>query len=75
MSLTDYVSVALKRFIDNGGDWTSLTDLPSHLLAKVIQAVPPQQNKTDFTDLDEYERVQRRMNAEDCLSTKGPPGL
>lgn len=75
MSLTDYVSIALKRFVDTGGDWTSLMDLPPHLLAKVVQAVPPRQNKTQYIDLEEYERVQTRLNPDADSSTRGLPGV
>jgi len=57
-SLTEYTTIALKQFIDAGGDWTPLLDLPSHLLDKIIRARLPKMPG----DLDVDEFLQRRRS-------------
>ena len=55
-SLTEYTSIALKQFLDAGGDWTPLLDLPSHLLDNIIQAKLPKLQD----DLELHEFLKRR---------------
>ena len=55
-SLTEYTSIALKQFLDAGGDWTPLLELPSHLLDKIIQAKLPKLQD----DLKLHEFLKRR---------------
>ena len=38
--LVDLAAARIRDYIDKGGDWTDLQDLPSHLLAKVTSSYP-----------------------------------
>lgn len=60
-SLTEYTSIALKQYLDAGGDWTPLLDLPSHLLNNIIQAKLPKLQ--DDLDLDEFLKRRRMLTS------------
>ena len=38
--LVDLAAARIRDYIDKGGDWTELQDLPNHLLAKVTSSYP-----------------------------------
>jgi hypothetical protein len=38
--LIDLAAAKIRDYIDKGGDWTDLQDLPNHLLAKVTTSYP-----------------------------------
>src|SRR5271156_5295232 len=40
-SLADLSIAKIRQFIDDGGDWTDITEVPSHLLEKIIKFAKP----------------------------------
>jgi hypothetical protein len=48
----------LKRYLNTGGDWTHIVELPSHLRSQIAKARLPPETTTDLT-FDEVQRAQR----------------
>jgi hypothetical protein len=46
--LVDLAAARIRDYIDKGGDWTDLQDLPKHLLAKVTSSYPSQSKEVQI---------------------------
>jgi hypothetical protein len=52
----------LKRYLNAGGDWTHIVELPSHLRIQIAKARLPPQTTTDLA-FEEVQRAQRERES------------
>jgi len=50
--------MSLRRYLDSGGDWTPIVDLPPHLVDLIAGSTPLQ--TTEEIDLREFQRKRQK---------------
>jgi hypothetical protein len=69
--LTDLAASKIRDFIDKGGDWTDLQDLPSHLMAKITSAYNFRSKEVQILRFsNQFQFVVARINEDKLKGTR-----
>lgn len=72
--LVDLAAARIRDYIDKGGDWTPLVDIPDHLMHKIASTYPSRSTQVQILRFDHFRYyVVENVNLELLKETKWRP--